>query len=303
MDRLAVMETFIRVVDTGSFSAAARQLTVGQPAVSKSIAQLEDRLGVRLLMRSTRRLMPTEAGHAFYEQARRIVDAADQADLAARGAAAGLTGRLRVSAAPTLSRLHLVPRLPLFLAAHPKLSVDLVLTDLPVNLIQEGVDVGFRTGEQRASSLTVRKVASCRRMVLGSPAYFEQAGVPSTPAGLNRHSAVIFSDQREGAGGEHWTFSQGKREISVKLSGRLRVSAAEGVRAAVIAGMGYAIASQWMFAPELASGAVRPVLNDWTLPTIDLWALFPAGRKVSAKARAFAAFVEASLKDIHSQQE
>jgi len=303
MDRLAVMETYLRVVETRSFSAAARRLNVGQPAVSKSVAQLEKRLGVRLLVRSTRCLKPTEAGQDFYERARRIVDEAEQAHLAARGAGVGLAGRLRVSAAVTLSRLHIVPRLQCFLQAHPNLSVDLLLNDRQIDLIGEGVDVALRTGVLRDSALTVRRLATCRRLVLGTPAYFERAGTPSRPADLLRHAAVVYTEQREGAGGECWSFRKDGAETSIMLSGRLRVGAAEGVRAAVIAGLGFAIASEWMFAPEIARGTVRPVLCDWALPMLDLWAVFPTGRLASAKARAFAAFVEAELRRPHSAAE
>src|SRR5437867_8469496 len=135
MDRLATMEVFVRVVETGSFSAAARQLHVGQPAVSKTVAQLEERLGVRLLLRSTRGLMPTEAGQNFYERAKRAIEEADEAELAARGANASLSGELRVSAAVTFSRLHIVPRLTVFLAEHPALRVALVLDDQNIDLV------------------------------------------------------------------------------------------------------------------------------------------------------------------------
>jgi DNA-binding transcriptional LysR family regulator len=287
------METFIRVVETRSFSAAARHLNVGQPAVSKSIAQLEERLGVRLLMRSTRGLMPTEAGQGFYQRARRAIAAADEADHAARGAGTGLVGRLRVSAAVTFARLHVVPRLSAFLDAHPDLSIDLVLDDRPIDLIEEGIDIGLRIGPLRDSSLTVRKLATSRRLVLGAPAYFQRIGIPTTPADLIAHAAVIHTQDRGGS--DTWSFRRGTSEMSVSISSRLRVSAAEGVRAAVLGGMGLAITSEWMFAPELASGAVRSVLDDWNLPTSDLWAVFPTGRMASAKARAFAAFVENEL--------
>jgi DNA-binding transcriptional LysR family regulator len=293
MDRLAVMETFIRVVETGSFSAAARHLNIGQPAVSKCVAQLEDRLGVRLLMRSTRRLTPTEAGQGFYERARRALEAADQADVAARGAGADLAGRLRVSAAVTFASLHVVPRLPAFLAAHPDLSIDLVLDDRQIDLIEEGVDMALRIGTLRDSSLTARKLAMSRRLVLGAPAYFERAGIPATPAELIGHTAVLYTRNRSS---ETSSFQQGGAEVPIRISGRLSISASEGVRAAVLGGMGFTIASEWMFAPELASGAVRPVLTEWTLPTSDLWAVFPTGRMASAKARAFAAFVETELR-------
>ena len=300
MDRLAAMATFVRVVETGSFSAAARGLSVGQPAVSKTVAQLESRLGVRLLMRSTRGLSPTEAGQSFYDRAKRAIDEADEAELAARGAGASLTGRLRVCAAVTFARLHVVPRLPKFLAAHPGLTMDVVLDDRVIDLVEEGVDIALRMGSLRDSSLTARKLASAPRHVLGTPAYFAQSGVPATPAELAGHAAVIYAQE---GGGETWRFRQGGTEVSVSVSGPLRVSAAEGVRAGVLAGMGLAIASAWMFSPELASGGVRAVLTDWSLPPSVLWAVYPTGRMPSAKARAFATFVEAELKQAYSTSE
>ncbi len=170
MDRLAAMEAFVRVVETGSFSAAARLLNVGQPAVSKTVAQLEERLGVRLLMRSTRGLSPTEAGQSFYDRARRAIEEVDGAELAARGAGASLTGRLRISAAVTFARLHVVPHLPKFLAAHPGLTMDVILDDRVIDLVEEGVDVALRMGSLRnSSSLTARRLASAPHYVVGTP--------------------------------------------------------------------------------------------------------------------------------------
>ena len=293
MDRLAAMETFVRVVETGSFSAGARALNVGQPAVSKAIAQLEARLGVRLLIRSTRGLSPTQAGQSFFDRARRAIEEADEAELVARGAGTGLTGRLRVCAAVTFARLHLIPRLPKFLAAHPGLTMDVILDDRTIDLVEEGVDVALRMGSLTDSALTVRRLASAPRYVVGTEAYFTRFGVPATPAELTEHCAVIYVQD---SGGDSWRFRQGATELSVRMSGRLRVSAAEGLRAGVLSNMGLAIASAWMFGPELASGDVRAVLTDWSLPLLDLWAVYPTGRMPVAKARAFAAFVEAELK-------
>jgi DNA-binding transcriptional LysR family regulator len=149
VDRLAAMEAFVLVVDAGSFSAAARHLNVGQPAISKSVAQLEDRLGVKLLVRSTRGLAPTEAGLNFYERARRSIEEADEAELAARGAGRSLTGKLRTCAAVTFARIHLMPRLPEFLARHPDLEMEVVLDDRNIDLVQEGIDVALRMGQLR----------------------------------------------------------------------------------------------------------------------------------------------------------
>ena len=179
MDRLAAMEAFVVVVDTGSFSAAARRLNVGQPAVSKLVAQLEDRLGVKLLVRTTRGLPATEAGLNYYERARRMIEEVDEAELAARGAGSGLTGRLRICGAVTFARIHLMPHLPEFLARHPELEMEVVLDDRNIDLVQEGIDVALRMGQLSDSSLTARRIASGRHVVVGTPAYFERTGKPT----------------------------------------------------------------------------------------------------------------------------
>ena len=290
MDRYQAMASFVRVVETGSFSAAARLLNVGQPAVSKTIAQLENRLQVSLLIRSTHGLTPTEAGLRFLERAKAALQEADEAELAARGAGAGLTGCLRVSAATTFARLHVVPLLPRFLSEHPGLEIDVILDDRVIDLVSEGVDVSLRLGALPDSSAVARRIATGGRSVLATPGYLARAGVPHSPADLAGHEAVIYSQLPS-----HWSFTRKGAEASVSVRGRVRVSAAEGLRAAVLADMGLTIASDWMFAPELADGAVRRVLQDWALPPIDLWAMFPTGRMASAKARAFALFVEAAM--------
>ncbi|MBR0875008.1 LysR family transcriptional regulator [Bradyrhizobium tropiciagri] len=287
MDRLAAMETFVRVVETGSFSGAARQLRVGQPAVSKSVAQLEEYLGVRLLIRSTRGLTPTEAGLGYLDRARRALEEAAEAELAARGASADLKGRLRICAAVTFARLHLIPMLPKFLAQNPELELEVVLDDRQIDLVQEGIDVALRMGRMTDSTLTARRIARCKRLVLGTTAYFKRAGTPATPSELSRHQAVIYL--REGS---VWSFRRESTELAVTVQSRLRVTAAEGVRAAVLADAGIAIASEWMFSPELQSGAVRAVLPEWSLPALDLWAVLPTGRAATAKARAFVSFFE-----------
>ena len=287
MDRLQAMTAFVRVVETGSFSQAARQIGVGQPAVSKTIAQLEDRLQVRLLVRSTHGLAPTDAGARFYERAKTAVHEADEAELEAKGAGAGLSGRLRICAATTFASLMIVPRLPEFVAMHPDLDVDVVLDDRVIDLVSEGVDVALRMGDLANSSAVARRLATGRRSVVATPAYLETHGVPRAPAEISAHHAVVYTQL-----GRSWTFRRDGTEASVAVSGRVQFSAAEGIRAAVKADMGLAATSDWMFWPELQSGEVTRVLEDWELPKIDLWAVFPTGRLASAKARAFADFVE-----------
>ncbi len=291
MDRLQAMATFVRVVDTGSFSGAARQLRIGQPAVSKTIAQLEDRLQVRLLVRSSHALAPTDAGLRFYERARIAIQEVEEAELEAHGAGAGLSGRLRVSAATTFARLVIIPRLPDFLTRHPSLDIDVLLDDRVIDVVAEGVDIALRLGVLTDSAAVARKLATSGRSVVATPSYLARTGEPKTPDDLVHHHALVYSQL-----GDTWTFRQGKTETTVTVRGRLRLSAAEGIRAGVLADMGLAVTSDWMFAPEIASGAVRRVLPDWALPTIDLWAVFPSGRLASAKARAFAEFAEVTMR-------
>lgn len=292
MDRLSAMRIFARVIETGSFSAAARSENIGQPAVSKAIAQLEEWVGVRLLLRSTRTLLPTEAGIHFLAGAQRSLDEAEDALTAARGSEAGLSGRLRVSAAVCFARLHIIPRLPVFMEAHPNLDVELVLDDRNIDLIEEGVDVALRMGSLVDSSMTARQLAMGRRLVMAAAGYFEQSGIPQIPTDLLDHEAVIYT--RDG-GGESWDFRRGTSEISVGIKGRVRVTATEGLRAAVLAQMGFTVASEWGFTPELNSGAVVQILDDWALPAINLSAVFPGGRLISRKAREFADFVETCM--------
>ena len=290
MDRLTLMETFVCTVETGSFSAAARRLEVGQPAVSKAVAQLEERLQARLLLRSTRGLTTTEAGQAYYESAKRAIALVDAADGAARGVTAGLAGKLRVCAAVTFARLHILPHISIFLARHPGLDVEVMLDDRHIDLLENGIDVALRMGELDDSSMTARHIARGPRAVVATPGYLSEHGAPRAPGDLARHEAVVY--QSDAGGADTWSFEREGVELSVKVRGRLRVSAAEGVRAAVCAGVGVAIVSEWMFAPELASGEVERLLPAWRLPAIDLWAVYPAGRLASAKARAFTAFVQ-----------
>ena len=225
MDRLTAMETFVHVVETGSFSAAAKRLGIGQPAVSKSVAQLEARLAVRLVLRSTRGLTPTEAGLAYFEKAKRAIDEANEADDAARSAGAGLSGNLRISAAVTFASLHILPHLGPFLEQYPGLNIDVVLDDHSLNLVEEGIDVALRMGNLSDSGLTARKIGASPCHILGTPAYFERFGEPATPADLLRHQAVIYT-QGEGA---RWTFTRDAREYPIVVHGRLHITAAEGV--------------------------------------------------------------------------
>ena len=292
MDRLAALAIFVHVVDAGSFSAVARHRRIGQPAVSKAVIQLEEWLGVRLLLRSTRSVVPTEAGRVFYERAKRTIEEADEAVVAARGSACGLSGKLRVSTSVCFGRLHVIPNLSAFLAEHPDLDLELVLDDRNVDLVNEGIDVALRMGAMPDSNMTTRRIGERRHIVVATPAYLQRHGTPLSPGELIDHQAVIYT---RGGGGQSWMFRKDTAEVSVVLQGRLKVTAAEGLREAVNCDMGFAVASEWLFSPELRSGKVVEILEDWALPSTNLSAVYPTGRLASTKARAFVSFVERSM--------
>ncbi len=208
MDRLAALEMFVRVVDAGSFSAVARRQRIGQPAVSKAVAQLEQWLGVSLLLRSTRSVVPTEAGRLFYERAKRTIEEADEAVVAARGSACSISGKLRVSTSVCFGRLHVIPNLSAFLAEHPDLELELVLDDRLVDLVNEGIDVALRTGVMPDSNMTARRIAEGRRVVVATPAYLQRHGTPMSPDELSSHQAIILT---RGGGRDAFTFERLRR--------------------------------------------------------------------------------------------
>jgi DNA-binding transcriptional LysR family regulator len=292
VDRLAALEIFVQVVDAGSFSAVARRQRIGQPAVSKAVVQLEQWLGVSLLLRSTRSVAPTEAGRVFYERAKRMVEDADEAVMAAQGNANGLSGKLRVSASICFGRLHIIPSLSAFLAEHPDLDLELVLDDRYVDLINEGIDVALRTGAMPDSNMTARRIAEGRCMVVATPAYLKRHGTPTSPDELVGHQAIILT---RGGGRDSFTFRKDGAEVSVALQGRLKVTQGEGLREAVNCSLGFAVCPEWLFTPELKSGKLVPILEDWSLPPANLSAVYPTGRFASTKARAFVSFVERCL--------
>jgi len=299
MDRYVAMQAFIRVINTGSFSSASRQLGVGQPAISKMVAQLESRLGLRLLFRSTRNVVPTDAGWKFYEHAKRSVEEADEAEFAARGAAETLTGRLRVQATMAFAQMNVIPRLPEFLAQYPALDVDIIIDDQKLDLIRCGIDLGLRSGQLKDSStLVAHKIAQCKRIVVGTSSYFRTAGVPRTPTDFATHQVILYD---EPLGGKAWTFRRGSAKARVDVGGRVRLNAAHGVRECVLANLGLTIASEWMFQTELKSNAVELALADWSLPPVEAWAIFPVGRQISAKARTFAAFIARRMLDADTE--
>ena len=209
-----------------------------------------------------------------------------------RGSGCSLSAKLRVSTSVCFGRLHVIPHLPAFLADHPDLDVELVLDDRQVDLVNEGIDVALRMGPMPDSNMVARRIAEGRRVVVATPACLQRHGTPKSPVELAGHQAILYSGR---PGWASWTFRKAEQMVSVELQARLKMTAAEGRREAVNRDLGFTIASERNFWPELKSGKVVALLEDWALPPIHLSAVYPTGRLASAKARAFVSFVEGSL--------
>lgn len=282
-DRFLDLALFVRVAETGSFSRAGRELGYAQPTVSRMIGGLEARLGVKLLMRTTRQVVPTEAGALLLDRARSLLVDVEDMENAVRGSD-GLSGVLRVATPVTFGAREIAPRLAPFLAAHPALRIELLMADRRVDLLDEGVDLAIRLGALDDSSFVARRIASAPRYIVASPAYLATRSPPATIADLQAHD--IISGRSPGV--DIWTLRDSAGGVtSVKLAARLVATSTEGVLAAVTAGLGLAITSAFACRMELARGDLVRVLPDFALPAIDVHAVSPLGRKPAAKARLF----------------
>jgi len=290
-DRLSALRLFVRVARTGNFSRAAREVGLSQPTASRIIATLEKEIGALLLTRSTRALALTEAGAEYLARVELALAALDEADHAARGTGE-LRGVLRVAASSSFTVHALIPRLDDFLRRHPKLRLMLLINDQRQALISEGVDVAFRFGALADSNATARRLGSIQRVLVASPAYLRRAGRPKVPADLNSHAIVVGP-----MGSDRWTFEKDGRQVSLRLEGRVVVSANEGAVAAAVAGLGIAATGIIASRKELANRTLVRVLPDWQMGSVDVHAVFPAGRATKAAARALADHMLGAFRD------
>lgn len=295
VNRSGELEVFVRVVELGGFSAAARKFRMTPSAVSKLVARLEGRLGVRLVNRSTRKLQLTPEGCAFYERGLRILSDLDAAELEA---AAGSTprGRLRVNTNVAFGVHYLLPVLPEFLAEHPNITVDVALTDAVVDLLEERADVAIRTGPLRESRLFARKLGDSRMVVVASPAYLARHGEPQSPDELAKHNLLGFCFARYIEG---WPFLDGEgRIIAVPTTGNALVSDGEAMRQLALAGLGLARLSSFHVTPDLRAGRLVSVLEAYNPGDIEpLHAVFLGqGGRLPARVRAFLDFLVAKVR-------
>ena len=291
MEAFSGIEAFARVVETGSFTAAADALQSAKSSVSETVRALEVRMGVRLLDRTTRRVRPTEAGTAFYRHCRRLLDDLALARSEAQAVHKEPAGRLRIAAPDGFAQRFIVPGLPTFLAAYPTIEIELVAGTAALRLVEEGIDLAIRIVEKPEPSLVVRRIATSRVIVAATPGYLAQYGTPQKPHDILGHRLIGFAPLS-------WrdTWRIGKASLGVQP--RLLVNDSESLRAVALAGLGLAAVPEWLVADVLAGGQLTRVLGDYETPAGCIYAVYPTNRLLTPKIRAF---VDHTVRDLRAR--
>ena len=293
MDRTDAIAVFIAVADHGSFAAAARRLGRSPASVTRAVADLESRLGVRLLTRTTRAVSTTEAGQRFLGGAKRVLADLDEIERAAAGQGTAPRGELRLTAPILFGRLHVLPIVTEFLDRFPEVRAALALVDRPVDLVEEGLDVAVRIGALGESSAVATRVGALRRIVVASPDYLARRGTPQRPADLSDHDVVAFSGI---AGVEHWVFREAAGDVNVAIRPRLVVSTAEAAIDTARAGFGLTRVLSYQAAEDVARGSLLRVLPGYEGDEVPIHLVYPGGRHPPPKLRAFLDFTTPRLR-------
>jgi DNA-binding transcriptional LysR family regulator len=281
MTPLADLEIFARVVMTGSMTKAAKELAVSPAVISKRLKRLEERLGARLMQRTTRQLALTEEGQGFYERVVAILASVDEAEGYVMGRNTQARGTLRVSASSSFGRKHIAPHLMKFMLANPDLNIQLELSDSFVDIVGEGYDVAIRIAELDNSSLVARKLAANHRFLVASPEYLVKHGEPTSLADLAKHTLLVH-------GSDHWRLESASGITTVRVNSHLKTNSSEVVREAVIAGMGIALRSTWDIGDDMRKGRLVKVLPDYHASSrVAIYAVYPTRRFLPQKVRLF----------------
>lgn len=289
MNRFDNMDSFIRVVETGSISSAAERLGVAKSAVSRRLKELEQHLGVELFHRTTRRMNLTDSGRAFYHQSVRILEDLLEAELATSQAHCELKGRLKVAIPSSFGLMHMGPAINEFLQAHPQIEFDLDFNDREVDLIQEGFDLAIRIANLPDSSFIARRLASIKTVMCASPSYLETQGTPQTADELIEHQCLVYSLLHDF---EHWYLSGGTGDVhKIKIHPYLKASTGEFLRDAAVDGKGIILVPSFIVYKEIECGVLVPILKDYKPPTLDAYAIYPQTRHLSKRVRAFVDFL------------
>ncbi len=293
MDRYHLMNVFVAVAEMEGFAAAARRLNMSPPAVTRAVSALEDRLGVRLLTRTTRMVRVTEAGARYLEDARRIMADFDEADAAAAGSNAMPRGLLAVTAPVLFGKLYVMPVVAEYQTLHTQTTVSALFVDRVVNMVDEGIDVGIRIGVLPDSSLRAIRVGRVRRVVVGAPAYLAQFGAPETPADLQQHRLIAASGVSPTT---EWSFGDGARKLAVKVQPRIQVNTNDSALEAARQGFGLTRLLSYQVAPQLASGELKTVLDDCEGAALPIHVIHREGRHGATKVRSFVDLVVERLR-------
>ena len=288
MDLLAGLRTFVRVAESGSFSAVAREMGATQPAVSRQISALEQHLDARLIQRTTRSLTLTEDGRDLLDHARRVLDCVEEAETAVGRRQGAPSGLIRIAAPATFGRLYIAPRMRRLLDRYPELSVELHMSDSVTDMVAAGIDLAIRGGVVQETSLVARRIGSSARAVVASAEYLERNGTPAQPSDLSRHSCIAFL---QSATPNEWRFDGPGGAVAVEIAGRFRTDSTEAMREAVAAGLGLALAPAWVFGDDLTSGRVRPVLQRYQAEQVSIHAVYPSRRNLAPRTRAVIDFL------------
>src|SRR5262245_2039882 len=292
MDRLTSMAAFVRCVERGSFSAVAREMHMTQPTVSKFVASLERHLGGTLFARSTRHLALTAEGQRFYERCRAILDAVDTAEASFKTGREEIAGALHIATSVSFGRTQFMSRMRAFMHRYPSLRIDLQLNDRFVDIVEEGIDVAFRIGELKDSSLIARRVGVTHRVTVGAPDYLKRHGEPEHPEDLRKHNCVLYTgltSQNE------WPYTRDGRAYPVRVSGSFQTNNGEAVRAATLAGIGIALAPVWLLGDDIRARRLKVILADYRPKPVPIHALLPQNRRNSAKVKACVDFFQAEF--------
>ena len=293
MNTLEAMRTFVRVVDSGGFSAAARQLAVAVSSVTRQIDALEAELGAQLLRRSTRAVILTDAGETYYAQATRILDDLDELHRSLGGLDAAPRGLLRVTLPVAFGRLHVAPHVPAFLAQYPDLELDLLMSDAVTNLVEANADLAVRIGGTDDPGLVARKLAPHHRVVCASPAYLEEHGTPTSPADLASHRCLTFA---YGSRQKSWRFRRNGKVEEVRVRGPLHANNAEVLCTAAVQSVGLVLMATWLVSDAIRRKHLVAVLTDHEASPgsfdSDIHAMFPPSRRSSLKVRCFIDFFQ-----------
>jgi DNA-binding transcriptional LysR family regulator len=287
LDRIACMQSFVRTVETGSFSAVAREMNTTQPTISKQIAALEEYLDVQLLLRSTRKVSLTDAGDRFYQQCLHVLEALSEAESSV-GKRQEPSGLLRVNCSVAFGQMQIVPRLSRFLDRYPKIKIDLTLADHFIDLVEEGIDLAIRIGNFTDQSLISELISDTRLVIVGSLAYFNKFAEPKVPTDLAQHNCIVYTRQ---SSFNQWHF----KGISVTVNGNLQVNDSAAVRDAVVGGIGIGISPIWAFCDGIEDRSLQIVLEDYEPLPLPIQAVYRRGRFLSAKLRCFIDFLKDEL--------